>query len=121
MRYDIRLSSAVFCALILTGCQSLSISSSARPDASTVPAITVAQANSCRFIANLTSNSAWPNDSDLYAAAVARAEAQAAEKAGNAIVVHSYQVMSGPNTSAQLEAGVYDCGSAAGGNSKTKM
>ena len=97
------------CAMVLSACQSWS-DDAPRVGADVQP-ISVVQARSCRYIADISAASTWPADQDFYWAGRARAKDGAADKAGNAIVVRSLMVATGaqPQTTTSVNVGVYYC------------
>ncbi|GAA0563445.1 hypothetical protein [Rhizomicrobium electricum] len=98
-------------ALLATGCARGWLDDAPSPDLQDIRIISVGYTKACRFIAPVDVTSTYPQDQDLYLAAMMRVRAKATEMSGNALAIRSYKVQSGSkaDTMATISADIYNC------------
>ena len=105
-----RVGMAVICAVFVSNCASLGISSSQNPK---IEIITSTPTPTCNYIGDVVAESSYPRDSDLHAAVTMRAQALAAEKGADSILIQSLAEISSPASAEQskmiLRAKSYVC------------
>jgi hypothetical protein len=101
---------AVF-AVLAAGCARGWLDDAPSPTAENIRIISVGYTKTCRLIAPVDVTSAYPQDTDLYLAAMTRVRTKAMELSGNALAIRSYKVQSGSksDTMATISADVYSC------------
>jgi hypothetical protein len=101
---------AVLCAVATTGCAILPFDDTPMLNADQIRLISIGRTKECRFIAQVSADSSYPQDADVHSAALERVRAKAAEQSADAIAVRSYQLRSGQaETRAMIIADAYRC------------
>lgn len=116
MKRIVKVGGTAMFAVLAAGCARGWLDDAPSPGADNIRIISVGYTKSCRFIAPAEATSAYPQDQDLYLAAVTRIRAKVAEVSGNAIAIRSYKLQSGSRaeTMATISADIYSCPPATG-------